>query len=68
MRGVEEVPLESAGARRTGILLAVAKRVDVVDASLIDLARDGDEILTSDPGDLAALAFAAGKTLIITPV
>ena len=43
-------------------------RVDVVDASLIDLARDGDEILTSDPGDLAALAFAAGKTLIITPV
>jgi hypothetical protein len=68
LRGVEEVPLESAGARRTGILLGVAKRVDVVDASLIDLARDGDEILTSDPGDLAALAYAAGKTLIITPV
>ncbi|MBX3192912.1 MAG: hypothetical protein KF819_38360 [Labilithrix sp.] len=68
LRGIEELPLESSGARRTGVLLGVAKRTDVVDGSLVDAARDGDEILTSDPGDLVALARAAGKTLLVTRI
>jgi hypothetical protein len=41
---------------------------DIVDGSLIEAARDGDEILTSDPDDLFVLATAAKKTLIITRV
>jgi hypothetical protein len=33
---------------------------DVVDASVICLAQDGDDILTSDPADLLELARASG--------
>jgi hypothetical protein len=38
------------------------------DASLVELARDGDEILTEDPDDLLRLANHSGKTLVITPL
>jgi hypothetical protein len=41
----------AAGARR---------RSDIVDAAVVVLAGDGDEIFTSDPGDLRALARSAG--------
>lgn len=68
LQGVEELGLDRVGARRVGLLLGAAKLADVVDASLIDAAYDGDEILTSDPGDLLRLANAAGKRLRITPV
>jgi hypothetical protein len=68
LRGVEEVPLSPVRARIIGELLRVAKASDVVDAAVIELANDGDEILTSDPDDLVALAAHGDKTLIITPV
>ena len=68
LRGVAEVPMDGASGRRTGILLGRAKLADVVDGALIDAARDGDEILTSDWNDLVRLAAAAEKTLIITPI
>jgi hypothetical protein len=35
---------------------------------LVDIARSGDEILTSDTDDLVMLARAARKELVITPV
>jgi hypothetical protein len=68
LKGLEEAPFESAAARRVGVLLGRAGIADVVDGALIDAARDGDEILTSDPVDLVTLAEAAGKTLIVTRV
>jgi predicted nuclease of predicted toxin-antitoxin system len=49
-------------------LLRRAGTADVVDGALIDIANDGDEILTSDPSDIHTLAMTAGKTLIITLV
>lgn len=45
--------------RRAGVLLRRARASDVVDASLVLLAVDGDSILTSDPHDVARLAAAA---------
>ncbi|MGH9111420.1 MAG: hypothetical protein ACRDZN_03840 [Acidimicrobiales bacterium] len=68
LQGVEEIELASARARQIGELLRRARTSDVVDASIVDIARDGDEILTSDPDDLVPLARAAGKTVIVTPV
>jgi len=68
LRGVLEVELSRSQSRRVGILLGVAGRPDVVDGSVVDAADDGDEILTSDPLDIAALAEASGKTLIVTRV
>ena len=68
LRGVAEVELSRAQARRIGPLLGAAGRSDVVDASIVDAALDGDEILTSDPEDIAALASSSGRTLIVTRV
>lgn len=47
--------------RRAGVLLGRATGSDVIDAALVLLASDGDEILTGDPGDLSALVSAARK-------
>lgn len=46
--------------RRAGGLLARTGSTDVIDAAVVLLAADGDEIYTSDPDDLRALAEAAG--------
>lgn len=42
------------------MLLSVSGQSDAIDATVVCLARDGDDILTSDPEDLRALAMAAG--------
>lgn len=68
LRGVDEQSLDGERARKTGALLSAAECSDVVDGSLVEAARDGDEILTSDPDDILALATAAKKTLIVTRV
>ena len=49
-----------AAYRRAGQLLARTGTSDAIDASVICLAQDGDDVLTSDPADLQALARAAG--------
>lgn len=68
LQGVEEIELTQRRAREIGRLLAAARTRDVVDASLVELAADGDEILTSDLDDLLRVARASGKTVIVTPV
>ena len=68
LRGVDERPLDQPAARRVGQLLGAAATVDVIDAAVIDVATNGDEVLTSDPQDLAVLANAAGKGLTIIKV
>lgn len=66
--GVQVVPLDDALGRRAGVLLSRTKRRDVIDAAIVLIADDGDEILTSDAGDLAPLAIAAGKYVEIVEV
>ncbi len=68
LRGVDEDELTGARARAVGLLLRTSGTADIVDASIVDLAEDGDEVLTGDPDDIVALAVAAAKTLIVTPV
>ncbi len=68
LRGVEEIPLTPQRARAIGVLLRASRTTDVVDAAVIELADDGDEILTSDPGDLVQLVRHSGKSLTIVPV
>lgn len=60
LRGAIVTPLDDALGRRAGALLAKTGTRDVLDAALVLLAVDGDEIMTSDPDDLAPLAEAAG--------
>lgn len=68
LRGVDEAELTRARARAVGVMLGRSGTADVVDASIVDVAEDGDEILTGDPDDIVALATAAAKTLIVTAV
>ena len=60
LASTEVVPVDETLGRRAGMLLAASGRSDPVDAAVVSQAADGDYILTSDPGDLRALAEAAG--------
>lgn len=42
-------------------------RSDAIDAAVVCLARDGDDILTSDPDDLRDLAQAADLHVELIP-
>lgn len=68
LRGLLEVELTRERARRIGTLLGQACRCDVIDGSVVDAAADGDEILTTDPDDITALAQHSRRQLIVTRV
>jgi hypothetical protein len=60
LAGMEIRSLDIDLGKRAGALLGLSGGADVVDAALVCLAADGDEILTSDPEDLVELARNAG--------
>jgi hypothetical protein len=68
LAAVEVWHLDDQLGRRAGLLLAASGGADVIDAALICLAGDGDDVLTSDPGDLKDLAQAAGVHVELIPV
>ena len=61
LAGIDVRSLDETLSRAAGTLLAAARRRDVVDAALVLLAHDGDQIVTSDPGDIEPLARASGR-------
>jgi hypothetical protein len=66
--GAEVAPVDDLLGKRAGMLLARAGAADAIDASVVCLAQDGDDILTSDPGDLLDLVWAAGVHVELIPV
>jgi hypothetical protein len=68
LAAVEVSHLDDQLGRRAGLLLAASGGADVIDAAVICLAGDGDDVLTSDPGDLKDLAQAAGVHVELIPV
>jgi len=68
LESVEIEPVDDALGRRAGVLLGNVGGNDVLDAAIVLLAKDGDEIWTSDPEDLQILAGASGTHLDIIPV
>jgi hypothetical protein len=68
LAGVEVAPVDDGLGRRAGMLLARTGHADAIDAAVVCLAADGDDILTSDPGDLRVLAEAAGVHVELIPV
>ncbi len=65
---LEVSPLDDDMGRRAGVLLGNAGTRDVIDAAVVLLARDDDEILTSDPNDLRRLARVAGIAAFVVKV
>jgi len=59
---------DEAAARRAGELLARTRTSDVIDALLVGIARDGDSVITSDPGDIGRLLAAARTRAAIVAV
>jgi hypothetical protein len=68
LAGVLVVPIDDRLGRRAGSLLARSGQSDAIDAAVVCLAADDDDILTSDPGDLRELAEAAGIHVDLIPV
>lgn len=61
LEGIDVRPLDERLGRAAGDLLARATTLGVIDAALVLLAEDGDDIVTSDPGDLELLAAEVGR-------
>ena len=68
LAGVDIAGLDDGLGRRAGMLRARSGQADAIDAAVVCLAADGDDILTSDPGDLQTLAQAAGVHVELIPV
>jgi hypothetical protein len=59
---VEDVPEQLA--RRAALLRTRARRGSAIDALVVAVAEPGGTVLTSDPGDLCALADHAREVMI----
>lgn len=68
LQSVDVSPLDDTLGRAAGVLLGRAHLADAVDAALVALAQHEDQIVTSDPGDLATLIAAAGRRINVIPV
>ena len=66
LAGCEVEVLDYSRARATGTLSGRARATDIVDASVVEGAlRRGDLIVSSDKGDLAAIAAAVSRHIDI---
>ena len=61
LAGIDVRPLDEQTGRTAGELLGAAGLSDVIDAAVVLLTQDGDELVTSDHDDLERLANAAGR-------
>jgi hypothetical protein len=58
-------PVTPQDGYRAGELLGATRTKDVVDATVALLAESGDDVYTSDPGDLRLLTETAGIKAVI---
>lgn len=68
LAGVQAVSLDLPSAKQIGPLLGQTRTLDVVDAHVVRLVSDGDHVLTSDPGDIAALLNARRLKAVVVRV
>lgn len=68
LRSLDVVGLDEELGRQAGALMARSGTSDVIDAALVAIAHDGDEIFTSDLSDIAVLAEAAMLSVDLIPV
>lgn len=58
LKGIDVRPVDERLGRAAGVLLGAAATSDVIDAAVVLLAKDGDDIITSDADDMVRLARA----------
>jgi len=59
--GIDVIALDESLGRAAGRLLGAAGMSDVIDAAVVLLASDGDDIVTVDRSDIEKLAAASGR-------
>jgi hypothetical protein len=59
--GIDVRPLDEDLGRAAGVLLGRTRQADAIDAAVVLLASDGDEIVTSDSDDLDPMVGATGR-------
>lgn len=65
LRMIEVEPITRADGCRAGELLGATRTKDVVDATVALLVKSGDELYTSDTGDLRLLCEATGFKAVV---
>ena len=61
LQGIDVRPLDRALGRAAGELLARTRSSDVIDAAVVLLAADRDDVVTLDRRDFEVLVRAAGR-------
>ena len=61
LAGIEVHPVDERLGRAAGELLARARTADVIDAAVVLLAADGDQIVTGDSEDLEHLVAVSQR-------
>jgi hypothetical protein len=67
LAGTDIAGLDDPLGRRAGLLLGRARLEDPIDAAVVALAVDGDQIVTSDPDDVQRLVEASGRRVDVIP-
>jgi hypothetical protein len=65
LRDIDVRALTEVDGRQAGELLAASGTSDAIDATVALLARPGDLLYTSDPGDLRKLCGASGIKAVV---
>lgn len=68
LQGISVQGIDDDLGRRAGVLLGRTGSSDVIDAAIVLIAQDGDEIYTADPTDLRDLALASGRLVDLIEV
>lgn len=68
LKGVGIVAADEDRCRAAGLLLRAAGSSDVVDALVVEISAEHDEIMTSDARDIGRLAAAAARRVAVTSV
>ena len=61
LASIDVRPLDERLGRSAGELLGAAGMSDVIDATIVLLSHDGDEIVTSDHDDFEVLVSTSGR-------
>jgi hypothetical protein len=65
LAAVELLPVDCDLGRSAGVLIRDAGGGSAIDATVVTIARDGDQIVTSDQSDIQALVNSSGRGITI---
>lgn len=68
LQAVETIPLDEQLGKRAGALLGRSGSTDAIDAALAAMADHDDQIITSDPTDLAVLVSVSTRRVDVVPI